>query len=162
LLFAAALAGTPAPSTSASPAAPPSPDVAVIRQSASTNRSAFEIAVPRTGPADVRAGTAKRSTPLDAALVAKLYADLERAGDLAALPIEPCMKSASFGSRTSLSYGGQDSGDVQCAASPQGRALNEDAQAIAQAALDGMPVNRRRTMPVFRKPPPPQPSTSPQ
>jgi hypothetical protein len=144
----AILGGTPAPSPSPSAAV----DTAVIRQSASTNRAGFSIAVPRTGEAMLVVGDAQRSVPVDPALAAKLYADLGRAGDLDALVVEHCMKSASFGSTTVIAFHGKASPDLQCAADAVGQALNADAEAIAQAAF---PEPRRKTMPVFRATPSP-------
>jgi hypothetical protein len=128
----------------------PSPDRASIHQSPSTNVAGFSIDVPRVGDVRVVVGEASRAVSLDAGLVAKLYADLERAGDLTKLPIEHCMKSASFGSSTTIVYGGNTSGDLQCAADTNGRALSADVAAIAHAALAGMPLARRRTMPIMQ------------
>jgi hypothetical protein len=103
----------------------------------------------------LQVGTVGRATSIDPQLVTRFYADLERAGDLAKLAVDHCMKSASFGSTTIISYNGEDSPDVQCAGDAAGRALNADAEAIARAALTGAPVSRRRTQPIFRASPSP-------
>ncbi len=95
-----------------------------------------------------------RTVPLEPALAAQLHADLERTADLERLPVQPCMKSASFGTTTIITFAGKTSPDLQCASDAAGRALNADADAIAQAALTGLP-QRRYTQPVFRKTPPP-------
>ncbi len=158
VLLLAALAGTPAPS--AAPAATPEPllspaDTAVIMRSASTNRPGFKIAVPRTGQATIATNEAQAALTLRPALAEQLYADLARTSDLESLPVEACMKSASFGTTTTIAYAGKTSPDLQCASDAIGRALNADADAITQAAVAAQPPARRHTLPVFRKNPPP-------
>jgi hypothetical protein len=110
-------------------------DVAVIEQSASTNRPGFSISVTRTGETTVRVGVTSRSTTVATVLAAHLYADIDRAGSLADLPAGHCMKSASFGSTTSITYNGRRSPDLQCAQNTLEHALKSDAQAISRAAL---------------------------
>jgi len=136
-----------------SPAALPSPTPtlnAVIVNSGSTNLAGYRIEVAPDGHALVTQGTATRSVTIAAQLATQLYADLAAAGPLDALPTQPCMKSASFGSRTTLAYKTKTSADLQCGQlSPAGRALAADAAAIAQAVVH--PV-RRTTLPVMRRP----------
>ena len=54
--------------------------------------------------------------------VETFLADLAAAGDVAAIPIDVCPQSASFGTRTKIVAGGKVSGDLQCLASPNAAA----------------------------------------
>lgn len=97
---------------------------ATIVNSGSTNTAGYEIAVPQTGPASytVKAkGTAQgqRAAKANAktvpqSLVDALYADLKAASPLSSLPAKHCMKSASFGTRLTVEYGGETSPDLSC------------------------------------------------
>jgi uncharacterized protein YjlB len=99
--------------------------------------------------ATVRSGGATRSVQIAVPLAARLFDDLEHAGDLTALPAGACMKSASFGTTTVIAYRGAHSPDLQCAQNATERALQADVAAITAPALDGMP-QLRRTLPVMR------------
>jgi hypothetical protein len=134
-------AGTPVLADRSSPAIDPIrqlPGVAVIERSAATNLAGFSITVTRAGAATVRSGPTIRSVDLGQELARQLYADLDRAGRLGDLPTGHCMKSASFGTTTTIAYGGQRSPDLQCAHNAVERSLNEDAQTILQTATSGM------------------------
>lgn len=119
LLFSAAiLAGSimAAPPQSSSPA--------VIVNSGSTNTVAYRITVDRSGDAVCtitshtsgqdggRPQTIRRKLPLD--LTQKLFSDLETAKPLARLPAARCLKSASFGTRVSLVFEGEETPDLSC------------------------------------------------
>jgi hypothetical protein len=145
-LLALALLPAPAPVPS------PSPTVnAVIVNSGSTNMAGYRIEVAPDGHVRVTQGEATRSVTIPAKLATQLYADLAAAGPLDALPTQPCMKSASFGSRTTVAYKTKTSADLQCGQmSPAGRALANDAAAITTAA--GVQPGRRMTLPVMRRP----------
>jgi hypothetical protein len=139
------LPSSPAPGPSASPAVN-----AVIVNSGSTNLAGYRIEVAPDGRAQVTQGEATRSVTIPAKLATQLYADLAAAGPLDALPTEPCMKSASFGSRTLLAYKTKTSGDLQCGQmSAAGRALAADAAAIAEAAA--VHPMHRTLQPVMRR-----------
>jgi hypothetical protein len=140
-------AGSPAAGSTGSPL----PDRAVITQTASTNTKGYVITVSATGTATVETGGLTRSVQIPAPLADRLYADLDRAGDLAALPAGSCMKSASFGTRTEIAYRGARSPDLGCAQNAVERDLQADAAAIASPALGQMP-QIRRTLPVLRTP----------
>ncbi len=145
LLLAVILLPSPAPLPS-----PPALD-AVITNSGSTNIAGYRIEVAPDGHAQVTQGAATRSVTIPAKLTTQLFTDLAAAGPLDALPTQPCMKSASFGSRTTLAYKTKTSADLQCGQlSPAGRALAADAAAITEAAAIH-PV-RRTTLPVMRRP----------
>ena len=61
-------------------------------------------------------------------VIVQFLQDLAAAGDVSAVPITFCPKSASFGTRTYVSAGGASSGDLQCAtnANPAQEALVHD------------------------------------
>jgi hypothetical protein len=133
-----------------SPSPVPSPTVnAVITNSGSTNLAGYRIEVAPDGHAQVTQGTATREVTIPAQLATRLYTDLAAAGPLDALPTQPCMKSVSFGSRTTLAYKTKTSADLQCGQlSPAGRALAADAAAIAAVTVYHV---RRTTLPVMRR-----------
>jgi len=145
LLLALILAPGPVPLPS------PSPTVnAVITNTGSTNMAGYRIEVAPDGHAQITQGVGTRSVTIPAKLATQLYADLDAAGPLDALPTEHCMKSASFGSRTSIAYKTKTSSDLQCGQlSPAGRALAADAAAITQAAA--VHPMHRTTLPVMRR-----------
>jgi hypothetical protein len=102
----------------------PSDDAATIVDSGSTNRSGFRIVVDQTGATEMtmipRGVGARQAQPepvqrqLPKALVDSFYSSLKAAGPLASLPAEHCMKSASFGSRMTVSFGGEETPDLTC------------------------------------------------
>jgi hypothetical protein len=97
---------------------------ATIVNSGSTNTSGFRIAVKRSGSAeyasiprgagaqDKQPETAGREIPNE--LATNLFADLEAAKPLAALPAPHCMKSRSFGTRLTIEFGGESTPDLSC------------------------------------------------
>jgi hypothetical protein len=101
-----------------------SDDAATIVDSGSTNRSGFRIVVDQTGAAEMtvipRGIAARQAQPepvqrkLPQALVDSFYSSLKSARPLASLPAEHCMKSASFGSRMTISFGGEETPDLNC------------------------------------------------
>jgi hypothetical protein len=138
-------AGAPVLADRSSPAIDPSrqsPGVAVIERSAATNLAGFSITVTRAGVATVRSGLTNRFIDLKQELARQLYADLDRAGKLGELPTGHCMKSASFGTTTTIAYGGERSPDLQCAQNAVERSLDADAQTILRTATTGMPQGR--------------------
>jgi hypothetical protein len=102
----------------------PSDDAATIVDSGSTNRSGFRIVVDPTGAAEMtvvpRGVGARQAQPepvqrkLPQALVDSLYSSLKAARPIASLPAEHCMKSASFGSKMTVSFGGEETPDLNC------------------------------------------------
>ena len=150
---AAPISSPPPVPSSADPVRSLPPGFAVITRGSSTNSAGFSIVVPPTGEATVRLGTLTRPVQLDTPSATQLYADLERAGRLDKLPAGHCMKSASFGTTTSIAYRGRNSPDLQCAQNSAERALQADVDAISSQAMRGFP-QRRRTLPVFRRPAP--------
>jgi hypothetical protein len=97
---------------------------ATIVNSGSTNTAGFRIAVRRSGAAEyasiprganaqnTEAEKSGREIPKD--LASRLFADLEAAKPLGALPAPHCMKSKSFGSRLTIEFGGESTPDLSC------------------------------------------------
>lgn len=116
-------------------------DTAVIVNSGSTNTYGYTIAVGSDGKATLtlqERGGAATGTPksftLPAATAARFFADLAaaRKGNVASVP---CMKSASFGTSTNVTWQGWVSPDISCP--PDGAlssALVTDVDAIRRAA----------------------------
>ncbi len=139
------------------------PDGATIVNSGSTNFTGYTIDVRSDGSASAR--TSNRSvdalsTPkpftLDAATTKRFFADLAAARADKALT-EACMKSASFGSTTRVTWHDWTSPDLTCpAGNAAGAALVHDVQAIAAAS--GVSPGPRRGGPLMRQP---QPEPSP-
>jgi hypothetical protein len=97
---------------------------ATIIDSGSTNRSGFRIVIEQTGAAELtvvpRGFGARQARPdpvhrtIPKTLVDSFYSSLKSAGPLASLPAEHCMKSASFGSKMTVSFGGEETPDLNC------------------------------------------------
>jgi hypothetical protein len=122
--------GTPIPVV-----APTRADEAVIVRSASTNTAGYTLHVFSNGRARLFQGNlpARRTVPLR--LVSRFFDDLRAAGDLARLPSNFCMKSASFGTTVRIGYRGVTSPDVSCPGTSRiERMLSEDVDALANAA----------------------------
>jgi hypothetical protein len=111
-------------------------DVAVIVNSGSTNTSGFRIVVERSGKAE------STTTPqgkqmrrkLPEALTKQLYSDLRAATPLSSLPAPRCMKSASFGTKLTIEFGGQETPDLSCGGGDNAmlQALIRDANEIVK------------------------------
>ena len=136
------------------------PDSATIVNSGSTNFTGYTIVVRSDGSASAQVsnrGAAAESTPkpftVDAATVKQFFADLAAARSAKAIG-EPCMKSASFGSTTRVTWHDWTSPDLSCpAGNPAGAALNHDVETIATAS--GVSTGpRRRFGPVMPEPSP--------
>jgi hypothetical protein len=88
----------------------------------------------RDGTLGIGAGPGFGSS-VPAALARRFFADLQAAGPLDELPVAHCMKSASFGSWTRITYLGKTSPDLSCPSSSLAlRALTADAAAVSTAA----------------------------
>jgi hypothetical protein len=123
---------------------------AVIYNTGSTNSLGYRIVVTSSGSAEYVAGGARIKGHVNPAIAKKFFADLAKGLPLFELPIEKCMKSASFGTSTFVWWRGQRSGDVECAGDQHGNDLARDAFAIATAlkievhALRPLPANEPR------------------
>ncbi|MBC5811691.1 MAG: hypothetical protein GIW95_12680 [Candidatus Eremiobacteraeota bacterium] len=111
----------------------PGPGAVLIVDSGSTNAAGFTIALDPSGSASFTTGAGIRHGHVEIATARQLFAALKKAGALSALPVRPCMKSASFGSSLTLEYRGARSPDLACAANAAERALSSAASAVAGA-----------------------------
>ncbi|MGD1072409.1 MAG: hypothetical protein ABSB15_19975 [Bryobacteraceae bacterium] len=101
-------------------------DVATIVNSGSTNRAGFRIAIDDAGVAEFTATPRRLRAPeeqakplrqvLPAATAKRFRADLEAAKPFDALPKVHCAKSASFGSRLTVEFDGEETPDLGCGA----------------------------------------------
>lgn len=155
---------TQAPATSASAAPQPSDDFgvrrgpetaphmrppvlatdAVIRNSGSTNTAGYTIVVHPSGSADVTTDGATTSRTVGGPQVRWLFLKLRAAGPLDVLPGGHCMKSASFGSTTTVAFGGRTSPDLSCGGDAMVRELDRTANVIATQLQVGGPRLRGR------------------
>ncbi|HYZ15883.1 MAG TPA: hypothetical protein VE591_05760 [Candidatus Acidoferrum sp.] len=123
------------------PTAPPgvriprSAGEALIANSGSTNTAGYTLRVYADGTTELLQADIPQHKRLARTLVDRFFADLRAAGPLNALPHTFCMKSASFGTTTTISYRGKTSPDVSCPGrSVAARTLASDASALAAAA----------------------------
>ncbi len=134
LLAQSSPAPAPAPPASASPAKPlvAAPTDAVIRNSGSTNAAGYTIVLHPDATAELLQNGATVAKTVSKAQAAKLFDQLHATGRLDALPIGHCMRSASFGSTTTVTYAGHTSGDLGCGGGdPNVSALQTAVAAIA-------------------------------
>jgi len=124
-------------------------DVALIRNSGSTNTLPYTISVKPDGSAVVTVGS---GTPEDRRLsldqTDALFRGLRAAMPLSALVHGHCMRSASFGTTTTVTFGGDSTPDLGCAPDPAARELAATVVAIVSEL--GLSVMR------FHAPPAPQ------
>jgi hypothetical protein len=114
---------------------PTSATEALIVNSGSTNTAGYALRVRADGTGTLLQGETSRPVQLSRTLVDRLFADLRAAGPLDVLPHRFCMKSASFGTTTTVAYRGKRSPDLSCpGGSAAGYALAQDARALAGAA----------------------------
>jgi hypothetical protein len=136
------------------------PDSATIVNSGSTNFTGYTIQVRSDGSASAQVsnrGSDAESTPqpftLDAATAKQFFADLAAARAEKAVG-QPCMKSASFGSTTRVTWHDWTSPDLSCPpGNPAGAALVHDVQTI-EAASGVSSGPRHRFGPVVPEPSP--------
>jgi hypothetical protein len=87
---------------------------ALIVNSGSTNFQGFTLILGEDGEAELKQGNSTFQKYLPQTFTSRLFADLRAAGALDALPQSRCMKSASFGTTTRISYRGKTSPDISC------------------------------------------------
>ena len=142
------------------------PDTATIVNSGSTNFTGYTIQVRSDGSASAQVsnrGVDAASTPkpftLDAVTTKQFFADLSAAQASKSIT-EPCMKSASFGSTTRVTWHDWSSPDLTCPpGNATGAALIHDVQAIATAS--GVKTGPRRGGGPLMHQPQPEPSPTP-
>lgn len=112
-------------------------ETAVIVNTGSTNTKGYEITVYSTGGAMLLMKAADR--PIKYSVNArkvqeasKLFRDLAAAMPLTDLPVRHGMRSASFGTRTFITYKGQQSPDLTFGGDARAATLKADIDAITQ------------------------------
>jgi hypothetical protein len=137
--------------------------LATITQSRSTNTRGYAVVIHNDGSATAEigdAGIGLRAEPsrsqqfpsgtVDTKALRRLLTDI---GDVSKIPTGGCAKSASFGTRTQITYAGKTSGDLQCIrpqASDGDQALlqaSEELGRFVQTTLAQLKINDRRTGP---------------
>jgi len=134
-------------------------DLAVIIQSGSTNTRGYNILIHNDGSATATTIGATdslgvmREFPPGTIDTTKLRNLLTKIGDVSRIPIGSCIKSASFGTTTRISYAGKVSGDLQCIqqqASGGDQALlqeSRDLGKLVQTTLSQLKINAWRVNP---------------
>ncbi len=119
-----ALAKTP---QKAKPKAAPA-ETAVIENTGSTNTKGYKITVYSGGGARMDG----KNLGLPMAMNTKFFQDLAAAMPLSALPARHGMRSASFGTRTFITYKGQQTPDLTFGGDAKAAALKADIDAITR------------------------------
>ena len=104
---------------------------AVILNTGSTNATGYRIVVQNDGRAEYAAPVIGVASRVPSAIAAKLFSDLRAASPLHELPRAACMKSISFGTSLFVWWDHSRSPDLTCPSDARGKALQDDAQAIA-------------------------------
>jgi hypothetical protein len=127
---------------------------AVILDTGSTNSTGYRIVIQSNGFAEYVSGQTRATAHVSLDVASKFFADMQAAMPLSHVRIEPCMKSASFGSMTFLWWRGQRSPDISCPGDATSKKLYEDAAAVAAAlhlggghTVDMLPNEPRQPMP---------------
>jgi hypothetical protein len=110
----------------------PGPNDVVVENSGSTNTFGYRILVRPDATVYVLQNGAIHRTIADKADVTHFLAAVKAAGPLSAMTSGHCMRSASFGSSTRITYAGESTGDLTCGAGPAAQDLAAQAQAIVQ------------------------------
>ncbi len=109
-------------------------NTAVILNSGSTNTIGYRISVSPSGFASYVDGNGFSQGQLSKKLTTRFFRHLTHPEPLSDLPVEPCVKSASFGTTTTVSLGGEQSPDLSCPSNnDQVQDLEEDVTAIVTA-----------------------------
>jgi len=135
-------------------------DGASIVDSGSTNTEGFKVNVWSTGRARILSAGGSGLAHIDGELSRKFLADLKAARNSNAQG-QPCVKSASFGTRTTVVWHGWTSPDLQCPVAGPLTAVKADADAIVRQLH--ISLRPQRTIHLPRNEPravPPMPSPS--
>jgi len=135
---------------------------AIIRNSGSTNAAGFTITVWSDANARASAqGQTDHTFTVQPDLAARFFRDVAAASMATPSP-HHCMKSASFGSTTSVEWHGWRSPDLLCPPFPPSlEALAQDVNAIESAAGIAHGPHRIGLPPSLRKIPPTAPEVQP-
>ncbi|MBD5654619.1 MAG: hypothetical protein IAI50_05495 [Candidatus Eremiobacteraeota bacterium] len=104
-----------------------------IRNSGSTNFAGYTVVVHPDGAADVTINGVTTPQNLAATETKALFDKVTAAAPLDAMPAGGCMKSASFGTSTTVSYGSTTSTDISCGGNPAMHELAQTVSAVVSA-----------------------------
>ena len=125
---------------------PMRPTDAMIRNSGSTNTAGYTIVVHPDASVDMTVDGELTHASAGVAQVRWLFRKLSAAGPLDAMAGGHCMKSASFGSSTTIAYDGKTSPDLTCGGDAISRELSRTASIIAAQLGAGGPRSRGRLL----------------
>ena len=115
------------------PSSPPiPPGAAIIRNSGSTNSAGYTLVIAPDGAATVGGYEGYTRKTVAGVQTRWLFARLGDAGPLDSLGLEHCIKSASFGTSTRITWQGTTSGDISCTADPTSRELTRTIEVIVK------------------------------
>jgi hypothetical protein len=120
------------------------PGDALIRNSGSTNTAGYAIVVHPDGTADVTLGGSVTHKTIDAPQAKWLFEKLKAAMPLSGMVGGHCMKSASFGTVTTIAYDGESTPDLSCPGSADVRELARTVNIIVGQL--GIPLRPSRTI----------------
>jgi hypothetical protein len=107
------------------------PNDAVIRNSGSTNTAGYTIVVHPDATAVLDLDGTTAAKPIDKPMADAFFATLRAAGPVDKVATGHCMRSASFGSVTTVTFGGKTSGDLGCGTDPTLKSLHAAVARIA-------------------------------
>jgi len=120
-------------------------ETAIIENTGSTNTKGYQITVHSAG-----ASVDGKTVSLPMAMTQQLFHDLAAAMPLSGMPARHGMRSASFGTRTFITYKGQQSPDLTFGGDARATALKADIEAITGALHIGN-TPRRPALPATPK-----------
>jgi hypothetical protein len=134
-------------------------DLATIIQSGSANTRGYKVVIHNDGSATAEINGARSAFgneparaqefppgTIDTRTLRRLLTEI---GDVSGIPTGGCAKSASFGTRTQISYAGKTSGDLQCIPPTPGGdgallQTSEDLGRFVRTTLSQLKINDRR------------------
>ncbi len=128
-----------------SPRSSPSAQAATIVNSGSTNFPGYRIALEPSGVAYVTNARDDTRTvqQVDPKLAKRFFDAAAAVGPMSAVTVMHCMKSASFGSTTTVTMNGATSPDISCGGDPKVAELANVADSVAHAVHAGRITTRR-------------------
>jgi hypothetical protein len=125
-------------------------ELAAIQNSGSTNTLPYTITLYQDGSGTV---TLQKEAHIDIARhymagtfdAQQLTRQLQEVGDVSSIPYQPCLKSTSFGTRTTITYHGKTSPDLSCPGSnltPAQKTLIDTVMQWKTQAIQGINLAR--------------------
>jgi len=117
-----------------------------IINSGSTNSSRYTINVMPNGSATYDDGNSTKQVVLDSGLTQKLFMDVQLALPFVQMELGHCAKSASFGTKTTVTYNGDLSPDISCAGDSKSTEIYQDVLNVKKALGVGYVPRHRPPM----------------